>query len=181
MAEAIRDVDRLLEVLAAGAARHDDEPVDLLAHALQCAEHLARRHPDDGELVTAGLVHDVGSVLAPGRPADHAAVGAAAVAGLLGLRVARLVAGHAEAKRYLVTTDPAYRSVLSARSVETLGHQGGVMAPDEVAAFEADLGAELEALLDLRRADDAAKVPGAATRPLPGWRPLLESLVRQAR
>ena len=97
MDEAIGSADRLLEVLAAGAVVHDDEPVDLLAHALQCAEHLARRHPEDPELIVAGLVHDVGSILQPNRPADHAAIGAAAVEALLGTRVARLVAGHAEA------------------------------------------------------------------------------------
>ena len=35
--------------------------------------------------------------------------------------------GHVAAKRYLLATDPAYAALLSARSEETLGFQGGVM------------------------------------------------------
>jgi predicted HD phosphohydrolase len=85
--------------------------------------------------------------------------------------VARLVSLHAEAKRYLVATDPTYRSRLSARSLETLVEQGGVMTPAEVEAF-ARLD-DLDSVLALRRADDDAKVPGLVVAGLDDWRPVL--------
>src|SRR5207302_10655763 len=68
----ITDVDSLLGVLESGADATDAEDVDLLAHGLQCAALLAGVAPDDEELQIAGLVHDVGTVLWPGRPRTHA-------------------------------------------------------------------------------------------------------------
>ena len=106
----ISDVDSLLGVLESGAAASDAEDVDLLAHALQCAALLAGAAPDDEELQVAGLVHDVGTRAVAGSSANARRAGAAAVADLLGERVAWLVGHHDEAKRYLVTTDPDYTS-----------------------------------------------------------------------
>ncbi len=172
----VRDLDDLLAVLARGARVDDGEDVDLLAHALQCADLLATRAPDDVELQVAGLVHDVGTILEPDRPATHAATGAHAVEALLGVRVARLVRGHDTAKRYLVATDDAYRSRLSDVSIATLDAQGGVLTPAEVTAFEH--GVDADALVTLRRADDDAKVAGAPTRSLDDWRDTIERLTR---
>src|SRR5207244_13375198 len=115
----------LFDLLDASAAHDDSEAVDLLAHALQCAHLLSREAPDDLELQVAGLVHDVYHAVDPSADAIHDREGARLVAPLLGGRVARLVGGHVAAKRYLVSTDPAYRQALSTRSGETLAHQGG--------------------------------------------------------
>jgi predicted HD phosphohydrolase len=167
----IETTDDLLTLLARGVEHADEEDVDLLAHSLQCVALLAERAPDDRELQLAGLVHDVGTILEPDAPATHAATGAAAVAPLLGRRVAWLVSWHAEAKRYLVTTDPEYRARLSERSVVTLAAQGGPLDDDAVAALAA--APDLEALLTLRRADDDAKVPDLPVPTLDAWRPLL--------
>ena len=52
---------------------------------------LAATAAGDPTLQVAGLVHDVGTVLWPDRPRTHARAGAAAVAPLLGDRVAGLV------------------------------------------------------------------------------------------
>lgn len=163
--------DELARLLGRGTEHADEEAVDVLDHSLQCAALLAERHPDDIELQLAGLVHDVGTILEPDDPERHAATGAAAVAPLLGRRVGWLVSWHAEAKRYLVTTDPAYRSRLSARSIVTLAAQGGTMDDAEVAALAG--ASDLDALLALRRADDDAKVVGRAVPGLEAWRPLL--------
>jgi predicted HD phosphohydrolase len=163
--------DDLLELLARGTEQADEEALDVLDHSLQCAALLAQRHPGDRELQLAGLVHDIGTILRPDEPAGHASTGAAAVAPLLGHRVAWLVSWHADAKRYLVTTDPEYRARLSARSIVTLDAQGGLMDDTEVAALAA--APDLEALLELRRADDDAKVVGRAVPTLETWRPLL--------
>ncbi len=169
-------VDRLCMMLLDGARHDDEERLDLLAHGLQCAALLAERAPADLELQVAGLVHDVGTIVDPSAIDTHAGRGGALVAPLLGSRVGRLVARHADAKRYLVAADPAYRSRLSARSIETLVEQGGVMDAREVGAFsEID---DLDAVLTLRRADDDAKVAGRAVPGLDAWRPLLEELAR---
>jgi predicted HD phosphohydrolase len=169
----IHDVDALLAVLARGAACDDGEGLDLLAHSLQCAANLASVAPADTELQVAGLVHDLGTILEPGHPDSHARTGGDAVRALLGDRVAELVAHHDEAKRYLVTVDPTYREQLSPQSVATLAVQGGVLDERERNAFEAR-GDAVECVT-LRRADDAAKVPGRASAPLEDWRGALEA------
>jgi predicted HD phosphohydrolase len=129
---------------------------------------------DDPALQVAGLVHDVGTILWPDRPRTHALAGAAAVAPLLGDRVAWLVGRHDQAKRYLVTVDPEYRSQLSPGSVRTLEAQGGLLADDERARLEAEPG--LADVLTLRRADDAAKVRGRTVPDLANWRPVVEAV-----
>ena len=144
-------IDDLFELLDASAAHDDGEAVDLRAHALQCAHLLSRAAPDDLELQVAGLVHDVYHAVDPRADAIHDREGARLVEPLLGGRVARLVGGHVVAKRYLVSTDPAYRSALSARSMETLVHQGGDL--DGAARRVIDDSPDRDALLALRRAD----------------------------
>jgi predicted HD phosphohydrolase len=174
----LRSTDELFAALEGAATVADDEDVDQLTHGLQCAAILERVEPADIELQIAGLVHDLGAVLAPGHPESHASTGAAAVEKLLGHRVAGLVGRHDDAKRFLVTTDPRYRHRLSERSLETLRVQGGLLDPEERAAL---LGyADLDACLTLRRADDMAKTPGVHVPGLAHWRTVLERLGRSA-
>jgi predicted HD phosphohydrolase len=170
----LTDIDSLFAVLAGSAGRADDEDVSLLAHGLQCGAIIAESAPDDPALQVAGLVHDVGSALWPDRPRTHARAGAAAVAPLLGERVAWLVGHHDQAKRYLVTVERAYRSRLSPVSVATLEVQGGLLDDDERARLERE--PFLDDLLRLRRADDAAKVAGRGVPDLDSWRPVVETV-----
>ncbi|MCH0566494.1 HD domain-containing protein [Streptomyces sp. MUM 2J] len=174
---AIESVDGLLSLLAdcGGAWDTPDrtgDPVDILDHGLQVAAVLAARHPDDEELQVAGLVHDIGHRLRPGDEAGHGEHAAAAVATLLGQRVARLVALHIPAKRYLAATDPDL--ALSPESARTLGCQGGAMTPGEAAAFEAD--PDFAAAVALRRADDAGKAVGSCVPGLDRWRPVVSAV-----
>ena len=171
--------------LKTAAGTTDDGPlgVSFLAHALQCAAAARAAHPGDDELVAAALLHDVGWLLprpaagellttaAPGTTgtaeavfiARHDATGSAFLASLgFPARVCELVAGHVQAKRYLVATEPGY--TLSPGSTWTLAQQGGPMSPAEAAAFAASPDAQL--CLALRRWDEAAKVPGLQ---VPGW------------
>jgi predicted HD phosphohydrolase len=175
VSEPIDNVDALFTLLEHSAIHADEEEVDLLAHALQCGQRLREQAPDDVELQVSGLVHDIGTALVPDAPDRHARIGADAVRALLGSRVARLVAGHAEAKRYLVATDVSYRAALSARSIVTLAAQGGPL--DQRAADAFGRGRDADALVMLRRADDAAKVPGAAVAGLDTWRPVITALI----
>jgi predicted HD phosphohydrolase len=166
-------------------ARSTEEPneeiagLTILHHGLQCAALLAGSDPDDVELQVAGLFHDVGHVLLPGGDDVHGAVGAAAVAPVFGERVAALVEGHVAAKRYLVAVDDSYRGALSEGSLRTLGVQGEVMTPAEVAVFVR--GAHVDAMVRLRRADEAAKDPTAVVPPLEQWLPILVQLAGCAR
>jgi predicted HD phosphohydrolase len=169
-------VDELLELLARGVGVFDEPEIDGLFHALQCAANLSASHPDDPDLVVAGLVHDIADIAFPHDHGDHALRGARMIEPLLGARVARLVGAHVEAKRYLVATDLEYRSRLSPRSIETLHLQGDRLEPSAIATLKAD--PDLPAILALRRADESAKDPDAHPPALETWRPRLEQVAR---
>jgi predicted HD phosphohydrolase len=160
----------IVAALASGDARplSPEQPVTQLEHALQTAAILRRDRPDDIELAVAGLVHDIGQLLPEGKDETHAADGAAAVRMALGERVAGIVALHVEAKRYLVATDCNYKERLASDSVVSLGRQGGVLEPDEAAAFLARPWAS--DAVALRRADDGGKVvQGLGVAALDEW------------
>lgn len=145
-------VDEAWEALLAQHVADHNDTLDLVEHAFQTAEGLERLGADD-ELIAAGLLHDLGD----GRVSaeQHAPWAAALVRPLFGERVAWLIGAHADAKRYLCTTDLAYWETLSPMSQQTMVEQGGLMTPDEVAAFGANLWAE--DALALRRCDDGGK------------------------
>jgi len=140
------------------------EPVDQRQHALQAAA-LAQAEAADDELVLAALLHDIGRadvVVARYPGAGHDLAGEMFLREILGERLAWLVGSHAEAKRYLVTTEPRYATLLTPASVQSLEVQGGRMTDDEVRRFESHpwFGDAVR----LRRWDDGAKdasAPGA--------------------
>lgn len=176
----LTSVEELFDLLARAAHTADSrtdagDRVGILDHGLQCADVLRRHAPDDVELQIAGLVHDLGHVAVPNDADNHGRHGRVLFADLLGERVAGLVELHVPAKRYLVTVEMQYFGGLSPRSIQTLDEQGGPMSPDEVAAFESEPRHQ-EAIV-LRRADEAAKVPGRAVPGLDTWRPVVESFV----
>jgi len=186
--------DRLLDAMAHSAARrYGAERVSELAHALQCGD-LARHAGADEELTLACLLHDVGRFAvdqtlifdrvgggrAGGRghhsARGHHEVGADLIAPYVPERVAWLVRMHADAKRYLCSTEPGYHATLSPASQHTLTLQGGLMSPEEIARHAAHPG--LGDALRLRRWDDLAKVVGQETAPLAAWEPLLRRFFR---
>jgi predicted HD phosphohydrolase len=171
--------DELIEHLRQLAALGSDEglPFSELDHGLQTAAILADTESDDVELQVAGLVHDLAHPWdGPGQP-EHHRLGARAVAALLGPRVAFLIEAHVDAKRYLVATDPDYRSALSPGSVATLQAQGGPLSADEITDVESS--PDWTAAVALRRADDRAKVPGAVVADLDRWIPLIERVAER--
>ena len=161
------DVGALLHLL------EEAEPL-LREHSLQTADLLAAQRPDDLELQVAGLLHDIGHILAPGDDAGHGDVAAGALASMLGARVADLVRLHVPAKRYLVTVEPSYRGVLAADSTATLVVQGDAMSDDERRRFESEAHAT-DALV-LRRADDGGKVEGRDAGAVSRWRTSLQAV-----
>jgi predicted HD phosphohydrolase len=172
-------VDEVLARLAASDGVFDSlgelgDPIDILAHSLQCAHELEQLTPDDTELQVAGLVHDLGHVLGDFHAVDHGEVGGTWVAPLLGARVARLTVLHVPAKRYLVATDAEYGAELSDGSALSLEFQGGAMTPVEAREFAADPHGPDAATL--RRADEAAKVIGREVPGLDHWAPVVQAV-----
>jgi [1-hydroxy-2-(trimethylamino)ethyl]phosphonate dioxygenase len=183
MASTVPLTATLLEAMShAGARRYGAERVSELAHALQCAE-LAEASGADEELTLACLLHDVGRVAVdqarvfdrvggaqPGTRGHHE-LGAELIAPYVPERMAWLVRMHADAKRYLCSTEPTYHATLSPASQHTLTLQGGLMSAEEIARHAGHPW--MADALRLRRWDDGAKVVGQETRPLAAWEPLL--------
>ena len=172
------DIESLLESAAGRpvvVGEADDKmPFTQLDHALQTAAVLRQRRPGDPELAVAGLVHDIGHLLPGVGDAEHARAGAAAVRAALGERVAGLVGLHVEAKRYLVARQSTYEGDLAADSVASLVAQGGPMSSDEQAAYETL--ALADDALELRRADESAKVEGLVVTGLGEWMHLVRGM-----
>lgn len=151
------------------------EAVDELAHALQCAT-LAWQGGGSPELVAAALVHDIGRHPDVAREdMAHERAGSLWAARNCrkphGDKVAWLVAAHVPAKLWLVAHEPSYSTGLSPVSQVSLGAQssGSDLGPWSGHGWWADA-------LQLRRWDDRAKVPGAATCSLEGILSLTEAI-----
>jgi len=179
-----RSLDEVLVLYERWGEQHYDEELSQLAHALQTAA-LAQGDGVPAPLVVAALLHDVGHLLALAsgggerdRSADlrHEARGARYLSGLFPISVTTPIALHVRAKRYRVAVDPTYAGALSAGSRASLVRQGGPLAADQVADFEANPG--WEDAVALRGWDDGGKVDGLEVPDLASYRPLLESLVR---
>jgi len=154
------------------------EDVKLVEHMLQCGD-LAREAGASDELVVAALLHDIGHLLVDdaveahdeGRDAHHDDVGAAWVAERFPATVSEPVRLHVAAKRYLVSTDPSYRSLLSEASIHTLNLQGGEMNEAECEEFLAIPGAREG--IQLRIWDDLGKIRDKKTSSLADFRDVI--------
>ena len=154
-----------------GGSRYGGEAVSQLEHALQAATRAA----DEGAssaLIAAALLHDIGHLLHdlpdgfPKRGIDdqHELLGARWLAERYEPAVVEPVKLHVAAKRYLCTVDADYFSKLSGPSRTSLAFQGGPMTADEVREFES--GAFAQDAVQLRRWDEAAKIPLHKTPPI---------------
>jgi phosphonate degradation associated HDIG domain protein len=177
-------VERLAALFAErGQLEYHGEAVTQLEHALQCGA-LAVQSGADDETVVAALLHDIGHLLhrhgedAAERGIDdrHEALGDRYLARFFGPGVCEPVKHHVAAKRYLCATDPMYRATLSSASETSLRLQGGPMSPGECAEFERH--PHFQAMIDVRRWDDLAKVPGLA---VPGFPSYVDRVRRVAR
>jgi len=169
---------RTLHDLGQGA--YFGEDVSECQHALQTA-HLARLAAASDDLIVAALLHDIGHLL-HGLPEDiavrkidgrHEDAGSNWLARYFPASVVDPVRLHVAAKRYLCAVEPAYLGKLSTSSQRSLELQGGPFDADEVRRFETEPFSR-EAV-DLRRWDDAAKVPGWVVPGLEEYRSLLAS------
>jgi phosphonate degradation associated HDIG domain protein len=164
-----------------GGEAYFGEPVSQLEHALQAAWFAMKANCGQA-LVAAALLHDVGHLLhdLPENVADqgvdtcHEEAGYAWLLERFGPGVAEPVRSHVAAKRYLCHVDPDYYARLSPASVQSLVLQGGPFSEEQAREFER-LPYYRDAV-QLRRWDDAAKVPGLVEPGLEAYRGLLEGL-----
>jgi len=165
-----------------GADSYLGEAVTMSEHMLQGAQ-LAEQAGANDDLVAAALLHDIGhytnefpeNAMEKGTDNRHEEAGAAVIAPYFPALVTDCVRWHVDAKRYLCATDPQYFDRLSAASVHTLKLQGGPMSDEEVAAFRKQ--PHLDAIIQVRKWDEAGKVPSTPTPPFAHYAPLLQRVV----
>jgi gamma-butyrobetaine dioxygenase len=163
----------------AGARSYFGEAVSVSTHMLQAAV-LAERAGAADALIAAALLHDVGHLLAVQNGSDdrHEETGAQWLAQWLPADVTEPIRLHVAAKRFLCATQPGYRELLSAASLQSLELQGGPMRAEEVRAF-AHLPFAEDAVA-VRRWDEAAKDPARPTPAFAHFEPLLQRLIASA-
>lgn len=153
-------------------------------HMLQGA-HIAEQLGADDELIAAVLLHDIGHYTGE-FPEDalenninnlHEDAGARVLAPWFPEVVVDCVRHHVAAKRYLCSTDPEYMGRLSDASIHTLNLQGGPMSSEEAEEFRRQ--PHLDAIIQVRKWDDAGKVAGIETPPFEHYVPLLRNLVSE--
>jgi gamma-butyrobetaine dioxygenase len=149
------------------------EEVSVAAHMLQAGARAEHQGAAD-HVVASALLHDVGHIQ-PGTA--HEQTGADWLSQWFGPDVTEPVRLHVAAKRYLCATEPGYFERLSAASIDSLARQGGPMSQAEAAAFAATPFAQ-DAIV-VRRCDEDAKDPDAATPGFDHFVPLLRRLLSQ--
>ena len=147
-----------------GCEDYIGEPVSQLEHMSQSAQ-LALEQGCDDEIVLAAFFHDIGHICVSQNASNsmdgygikrHEKVGADYLRSKgFPERVARLVEGHVQAKRYLTYKHPDYYNNLSDASKKTLEFQGGRMSKEEADSFESDSLFDTSILM--RKWDELAK------------------------
>lgn len=180
-------VDSIIAVFESNGDHHYDEDVTQNQHATQTAL-LARHAGAPDELVAAALLHDIGHLLLDehdergnflDRDLHHEDVAARFLSSWFGPAVTEPIRLHVAAKRYLCAIDGTYQATLSDASIASLRVQGGPMSDDEVETFR-DHPYSADAA-KLRRWDDLAKDPDAATVSVRSFANLLTPLVLPGR
>ena len=147
-----------------GGEDYIGEPVSQLEHMSQSAQ-LAIEQGCDDEIVLAAFFHDIGHICVAQNASNsmdgygikrHEKVGADYLRSKgFPERIAKLVEGHVQAKRYLTYKHQEYYNSLSEASKKTLEFQGGRMDKEEANSFEADSLFETSILM--RKWDELAK------------------------
>ena len=151
-----------------GADSYLGEAVTMTEHMLQTARN-AEQAGESDETITAALLHDIGhytgefpeNYIDLGVNNRHETMGSAILEKFFPPEVTEPVRWHVEAKRYLCATEEDYFAGLSDASVKTLELQGGPYNEAQCAEFEEN--PYLDTILNVRRYDDAGKVPGTET------------------
>lgn len=158
-------------LLGAQRSSYLGEPVNQLEHALQTAD-LVWRSGGGMQLTLAGLLHDMGHIVAENEPTLMTAYGALRHEDLgaeflmhegFSAQVYEPVRYHVAAKRYLAR-DPNYYELISPASKCSLENQGGPMEEQEACEFE--YNPYFQQAMLVRKKEDQAKIPGKVVPPL---------------
>lgn len=154
--------------------KHYGEGITQTQHAVQCAR-LAVLEGESAEMVVAALLHDIGHLLAEESLEHgnfkHDKIGSDYLADFFPSQVTEPIRLHAQAKRYLCTVEAGYQQGLSAASLHSLKHQGGLMTEEEVRRFEAEPC--FTQAIKLRRWDDTGKDTALAAIPFADFKSYL--------
>ena len=169
-----------------GADSYLGEEVTMSGHMLQAAQN-AERAGESNAIIVAALLHDIGhytgefpeNYIDLGLNNRHESMGAAILEKFFPEEVTQPVRWHVEAKRYLCAVEPDYFCGLSEASVKTLELQGGPMNRREIREFEKN--PHLQAIIPVRRYDDAGKVPGKTTPALGHYMSIVQQVLDDSR
>jgi [1-hydroxy-2-(trimethylamino)ethyl]phosphonate dioxygenase len=176
-------VDFIADIFARrGAEEYLGEEVSISEHMFQ-AGHLAEAEGASEEIIVAALLHDIGHFTNefPGNAAElgidshHDRAGAAVIAPFFPSIVTDCIRHHVSAKRYLCSIDPDYFATLSDASVLSLKLQGGPLNREAAKKF-AD-NKDIEAIVQVRKWDDQAKVPGKKTKSFAYFAPMIQRVI----
>jgi len=109
-----------------------------------------------------------------GIDARHEIIGVTWLSRLFPPEVTEPIRLHVAAKRYLCGADPDYAAALSPASQQSLMLQGGLFSPAEAELFLNEPYSK--AAIQLRRWDDAAKIPDLKVEPFESYKELLKRL-----
>jgi phosphonate degradation associated HDIG domain protein len=170
-----------------GNANYIGENISQREHAEQCAQ-LAAKETDDDEVVLAAFLHDIGHICVESNEDNnmsgfgiksHEKIGADFLRNLgVTERIATLIEGHVQAKRYLTYAQPNYYNQLSEASQQTLEFQGGIMTPFEALEFEEH--PDFLVMIRLREWDDAAKEIGIPLEKLSKYEDMLKRVLAKS-
>ena len=152
-----------------GGSMYGGEAVTQLQHGLQSGLFAEEEEATDAT-IAAAFLHDIGHLLHD-LPENAPDDGIDDVHEKLASRwlskkgfpqeVIEPIRLHVQAKRYLCTVDPSYQATLSEPSVQSMKLQGGLLNPEEIAAFEQH--ALFKQIIQVRRIDDRAKIKDLPT------------------
>ncbi|XP_045176199.2 2-amino-1-hydroxyethylphosphonate dioxygenase (glycine-forming)-like [Mercenaria mercenaria] len=188
--ERVDEIFRLYE--DAGQSQYLGEDVTKTQHSIQCAM-CAERDGATSEEVVAAFLHDVGHLIGmdKGLPEmvtdgrnigtkDHDIVGGQYLLNKgFPKFICDIVAGHVQAKRYLVYKYTDYYEKLSEASKQTLVHQGGTMSEEEANTFEQSKA--FQTILRMRNWDEKAKDPTAKMEHLDKYRQMCIDVLSKQR
>lgn len=176
-------VDFIADIFARrGAEEYLGEKVTISEHMYQ-AGHLAEEAGASEDIIVASLLHDIGhftnefpdNAAELGIDSHHDRAGAAVVAPFFPSIVTDCIRHHVSAKRYLCAVDPDYFATLSDASILSLKLQGGPLTPEAAEKFAQNK--DVEAIVQVRKWDDEAKVPKKKTESFAYFAPMVQRVV----